>query len=174
MLPGTTWQALSVRLTCSPRLRCARDRADRDFAQPLTFDDMARAAHPSKFHFARMFASTYGVTPHTYFGRRRIERGQGALARGEPHRAGDLLLVDESVGSFRTRSTIWLDAHIRVPRISGGNDGPPATPGCCIFMWTRPVSFSNPEVARASGRIACLHGHQPLAPGRVSCRAVQS
>jgi AraC-like DNA-binding protein len=33
-------------------LRRARDLIDRDFAEPLTLDSMAQAAHLSKFHFA--------------------------------------------------------------------------------------------------------------------------
>jgi AraC-like DNA-binding protein len=38
---------------------------DRDFAEPLTLDSMAQAAHLSKFHFARAFTEAYGETPRT-------------------------------------------------------------------------------------------------------------
>ncbi|HVB77444.1 MAG TPA: AraC family transcriptional regulator [Candidatus Nitrosotalea sp.] len=44
-------------------LRRARELSDREFAQPLTLDSMAQAAHLSKFHFARAFTRTYGGTP---------------------------------------------------------------------------------------------------------------
>src|SRR5438270_400329 len=57
-------------------LRRARDLTDRDFAQPLTLDSMAQAAHLSKFHFARAFTKAYGETPRTYLTRRRIERAK--------------------------------------------------------------------------------------------------
>ncbi len=50
-------------------LRRARDLTDRDFAQPLTLDSMAQAAHLSKFHFARAFTKAYGETPRTYLTR---------------------------------------------------------------------------------------------------------
>jgi len=60
-------------------LRRARDLTDRDFAQPLTLDSMAQAAHLSKFHFARAFTKAYGETPRTYLTRRRIERAKDLL-----------------------------------------------------------------------------------------------
>src|SRR5690349_22447012 len=85
-------------------LRRARDLTDRDFAQPLTLDAMARAAHLSKFHFARAFTKTYGETPRMYLTRRRIERAKDLL------RAANLTITEicflvgfESLGSFSSR-----------------------------------------------------------------------
>ena len=82
-------------------LRRARDLTDRDFAQPLTLDSMAQAAHLSKFHFARAFTKAYGETPRTYLTRRRIERAKDLL------RAANLTITEicflvgfESLGSF--------------------------------------------------------------------------
>jgi len=85
-------------------LRRARDLTDRDFARPLTLDSMAKAAHLSKFHFARAFTKAYGETPRTYLTRRRIERAKDLL------RAANLTITEicflvgfESVGSFSSR-----------------------------------------------------------------------
>lgn len=54
-------------------LRAARDRVDRDYADPLDLDQLAAAAGVSKYHFLWCFASTYGVTPARYLAERRID-----------------------------------------------------------------------------------------------------
>src|SRR5437899_7559755 len=90
-------------------LRRARDLTDRDFAQPLTLDSMAQAAHLSKFHFARAFAKAYGETPRTYLTRRRIERAKDLL------RAANLTITEicflvgfeRSAPSARASTTSW-------------------------------------------------------------------
>jgi AraC-like DNA-binding protein len=64
-----------------PALRRARDLIDRDYAEPLDLDAMARTAGYSKYHFARSFAAAYGETPAAYLTRRRIERAK-TLLRG--------------------------------------------------------------------------------------------
>jgi AraC-like DNA-binding protein len=46
-----------------PTLRRARDLIDREYAEPLDLDAMAREAGYSRFHFARAFAMAYGETP---------------------------------------------------------------------------------------------------------------
>lgn len=60
-------------------LRRARDRADREYAEPLDLDALAASAGVSKFHFLRCFAATYGKTPAVYPTERRIERAQDLL-----------------------------------------------------------------------------------------------
>jgi AraC-like DNA-binding protein len=130
-------------------LRRARDKADRDFAQPLTLDEMARAAHLSKFHFARLFAATYGETPRSYLTRRRIERAKDML------RAANLTVTEicflvgfESLGSFSTRFRELVGCSpsaYREAAVAAG--GPPSIPGCFVLMWTRPSQLSNREEA---------------------------
>lgn len=61
------------------RLRRARELIDRRFAEPLDIDAMARAAAFSRFHFARKFRGTFGVTPHQYLTERRIRHAQKLL-----------------------------------------------------------------------------------------------
>ena len=60
-------------------IRRARDLMDRDYAEPLDLDAMAREAGYSRFHFARGFAEAYGETPRAYLTRRRIERAKALL-----------------------------------------------------------------------------------------------
>jgi len=56
-----------------PALRRARDLIDRDYAEPLDLDALAREAGYSRFHFARTFRAAYGDTPGRYLTRRRVE-----------------------------------------------------------------------------------------------------
>jgi AraC-like DNA-binding protein len=129
-------------------LRRARDLTDRDFAQPLTLDSMARAAHLSKFHFARAFAKAYGETPRTYLTRRRIERAKDLL------RAANLTITEicflvgfESAGSFSSRFRDLVGMSPTEYRSASA--GAPPIPGCFVLMWTRPgiAKVSNPEEA---------------------------
>ena len=62
-------------------LRLARDRMDREFAQPLTVAALAATAAMSPSHFSRRFLAVYGETPYAYLMTRRIER---AKARAWP------------------------------------------------------------------------------------------
>src|SRR5680860_1232570 len=85
-------------------LRRARDHVDRNYAEPLDLEAMARAAGLSKYHFHRLFAATYGVTPAAYVSQRRVERAQDLL------RATNLTVTEvchavgfTSLGSFSSR-----------------------------------------------------------------------
>jgi AraC-like DNA-binding protein len=62
-----------------PALRRARDLIDRDYAEPLDLDIMAREAGYSRFHFARALNAAYGESPRAYLTRRRIERAKTLL-----------------------------------------------------------------------------------------------
>jgi AraC-like DNA-binding protein len=123
-----------------PALRRARDLIDRDYAEPLDLDAMAREAGYSRFHFARAFRVAYGETPHTYLTRRRIERAKALLRTANLSVTEICFLVGfESLGSFSTRfrelagrspSEYRDDAVARA--------GVPPIPGCIVLMWTRP------------------------------------
>lgn len=122
-------------------LRRARDLTDRDFAQPLTLEAMAREANLSKFHFARSFAATYGETPRAYLTRRRIERAKDLL-RGANLTVTEICYVVgfESLGSFSTRFRQLVGTSPSDYRQSAtASAGPPQIPGCFVLMWTRPV-----------------------------------
>jgi AraC-like DNA-binding protein len=89
------------------RLRRVRDRIDREYAQPLDVEALARGAHMSAGHLSRQFRLAYGESPYSYLMTRRIERAMALL------RSGDDLSVTEvcfevgcaSLGTFSTRFT---------------------------------------------------------------------
>ena len=132
-------------------LRRARDLADRDFAEPLTLEAMARAANLSKFHFARGFARAYGETPRAYLSRRRVERAKDLL------RAANLTVTEVcmvvgfgSLGAFSSRFKDLVGVSPSEYRRGVAAEGGPAPiPGCFVLMWTRPgLEDSNREEAR--------------------------
>ena len=55
-------------------LRRARDRIDRDYADPIDIPALAAGAGYSREHFIRAFRAAYGETPGRYRTRRRVER----------------------------------------------------------------------------------------------------
>jgi AraC-like DNA-binding protein len=121
-------------------LRRARDLIDRDYAEPLDLDAMARAAGYSRFHFARGFAEAYGETPRSYLTRRRIERAKTLLRSANLSVTEICLLVGfSSLGSFSARfrqlvgrsPTEYRDETV-------AEAGVPPIPGCVVLMWTRP------------------------------------
>ena len=48
------------------RLRRVRDRMDREYAQPLDVEVLARGAHMSAGHLSREFQLAYGESPYPY------------------------------------------------------------------------------------------------------------
>ena len=88
----------------SRHLLRARDLADRRYAEPLTVDDLARAAGWSRAHFSREFARAFGEPPHRYLLTRRLERA-AALLRDTDRPVTEVCHAVglSSVGSFTTR-----------------------------------------------------------------------
>jgi AraC-like DNA-binding protein len=116
-------------------LRRARDLADRDYAEPLDVERLARAAGVSKYHFIRCFAATYAWTPAAYVTERRIERAQDLL------RATNLTVTEvcfrvgySSLGSFSTRFRQLVGVSPSAYQASFAEIGAPRIPGCYIFM----------------------------------------
>jgi AraC-like DNA-binding protein len=64
------------------RLRRVRDRMDREYAQPLDVEALARDAHLSAGHLSRQFRLAYGESPYGYLMTRRTERAMALLCRG--------------------------------------------------------------------------------------------
>ncbi len=72
-------------------LRRARDRIDRDYADPIDIPALAAAAGYSREHFIRAFRAAYGETPERYRTRRRVERACELLRGDHARRLGQLV-----------------------------------------------------------------------------------
>ena len=87
-------------------LRRVRDRIDREYAQPLDVEALARHAHMSAGHFSRQFRMAYGESPYSYLMTRRVERAMALLRRGELSVTEVCFEVGfSSLGTFSTRFT---------------------------------------------------------------------
>jgi AraC-like DNA-binding protein len=87
-------------------LRRVRDRIDREYAQPLDVEALARDAHMSPGHFSRAFRLAFGESPYSYLMTRRIERAMALLRRGDLSVTEVCFEVGcSSLGTFSTRFT---------------------------------------------------------------------
>ena len=129
-------------------LRRARDRMDRDYAQPLDVPALARAALMSPGHFSRSFRAAFGETPYGYLMTRRVERAKALLRRGDLSVTEVCFAVGcSSLGSFSSRFTELVGESPSSYRARDHGDGA-AIPACFAKITTRPVR--NPD-----------SGHQP-------------
>jgi AraC-like DNA-binding protein len=141
--------ATAPRLRDLALLRRVRDRIDREYAQPLDVEALARGVNMSAGHLSRQFRIAYGESPYSYLMTRRIERAMALLRRG------DLSVTDvcfavgcSSLGTFTTRFT----ELVGVPPGTYRRDARRATagmPACVAKQVTRPIRIRE---ARASGR----------------------
>ncbi|MFG2002248.1 helix-turn-helix domain-containing protein [Spirillospora sp. NPDC048911] len=81
----------------------AKDLADARYFEPLTVDDLARAAGLSRGHFSAEFRRAFGETPHAYLLTRRLERA-AAMLRTTDRSVADICVGVglQSIGSFTT------------------------------------------------------------------------
>lgn len=104
------------RLSDLTRLRRVRDRIDRDYAQPLDVEALARGADVPAGHLSREFRLAYGTSPYAYLMARRIERAAVLLLhQGGPGVAEACRAVGcPSLGVFRTRFTelVGVPPHV--------------------------------------------------------------
>ncbi|WP_345702090.1 helix-turn-helix transcriptional regulator [Kitasatospora terrestris] len=131
------------------RLRRARDRMDRDYAEPLDVPALARVALMSAGHFSRSFRAAFGETPYSYLMTRRIERAKALLRRGDLSVTEVCMAVGcTSLGSFSTRFTELVGESPSAYRARDHRHSA-AIPACIVKLHTRPVR--NGE-AKAAGR----------------------
>ena len=127
------------RLSDLARLRRVRDRIDRDYAQPLDVEALARDAHMSAGHFSREFKLAYGESPYSYLMTRRIERAMALLRRGELSVTEVCFEVGcSSLGTFSTRFT----ELVGMPPSAYRRDAARATagmPSCVAKQVTKPI-----------------------------------
>jgi AraC-like DNA-binding protein len=87
-------------------LRRVKDRMDREYAQPLDVEALARGVHMSGGHLSRQFRLAYGEPPYAYLMTRRIERAMALLRRGDLGVTEVCFAVGfSSLGTFSTRFT---------------------------------------------------------------------
>ena len=133
------------------RLRKARDRIDREYAEPLDVDSLARTALMSSGHFSRSFRAAYGETPYGYLMTRRIERAKALLRRGDLNVTEVCLAVGAtSLGSFSSRFTELVGmspsaykASVQPQVDDAALDGIP----CVAKVVTRPVRIREAAAA---------------------------
>ena len=102
----TSRPAAAQHLRDLAQLRCVRDRIDREYAQPLDVEALARGAHMSAEHRSRDFKLAYGESPFSYLMTRRIERAMTLLRRDDQSVTEVCLAVScSSLGTFSTRFT---------------------------------------------------------------------
>ena len=102
----TSRPAAAQHLRDLARLRRVRDRIDREYAQPLNVEALARGAHMSAGHFSREFRLAYGESPYAYLMTRRIERAMALLRRGDLSVTEVCFAVGcASLGTFSSRFT---------------------------------------------------------------------
>src|SRR3954470_24099788 len=96
--------ASDARLKELKLLRRVRDRIDRDYAQPLDVEALARGVHLSAGHLSRAFRAAFGESPYSYLMTRRIERAMTLLRRGDMSVTDVCFEVGcTSLGTFSTR-----------------------------------------------------------------------
>jgi AraC-like DNA-binding protein len=133
-------------------LRRVRDRIDREYAQPLDVEALARGVNVSAGHLSRQFRIAYGESPYSYLMTRRIERAMALVRRGD-------LSVTEvcfevgcaSLGTFSTRFT----ELVGMPPSTYKREAARATAGmppCVAKQVTRPIrnreaSVGEPQLA---------------------------
>ena len=131
-------------------LRRVRDRIDREYAQPLDVEALARDAHMSAGHLSREFRRAYGESPYSYLMTRRIERAMALLRRGD-------LSVTEvcfevgcaSLGTFSTR----FSELVGMPPSAYRRDAAGATagmPACVAKQVTKPIRNREAQVTQRS------------------------
>ena len=121
------------------RLRRVRDRIDREYAQPLDVEALARGAHMSAGHLSRQFRLAYGESPYSYLMTRRIERAMALLRRGDLSVTEVCFAVGcSSLGTFSSR----FAELVGVPPSVYRREETGATAGmapCVAKQVTRPV-----------------------------------
>ncbi|GAB1691778.1 helix-turn-helix transcriptional regulator [Krasilnikovia sp. M28-CT-15] len=140
------------RLRDLARLRRVRDRIDRDYAQPLDVEALARGANMSAGHLSREFRRAYGESPYSYLMTRRIERAMALLRRGDLSVTEVCFAVGcASLGTFSTRFTELVGMPPSTYRAQAVH-GDAGLPACVAKQVTRPIR--NQEAAATRPQLA--------------------
>jgi AraC-like DNA-binding protein len=135
----TSSPASEQRLRDLAILRRVRDRIDREYAQPLDVEALARGAHMSAGHLSREFRLAYGESPYGYVMTRRIERAMALLRRGDLTVTQVCFEVGcSSLGTFSTRFTELVGMPPSAYRREMAQPRP-EMPSCVSKQVTRPI-----------------------------------
>ncbi|MCW4458688.1 helix-turn-helix transcriptional regulator [Microbacterium sp. MPKO10] len=119
-------------------LRRVRDRIDREFAQPLDVEALARGIHVSSGHLSRQFTLAYGESPYSYLMTRRVERAMALLRRGDVSVTDACFAVGfSSLGTFSTRFTELVGMSPREFRKRA--ERREGVPACIVKQVSRPI-----------------------------------
>jgi transcriptional regulator GlxA family with amidase domain len=119
-------------------LRRVRDRMDRDYAEPLDVESLARGVHLSAGHLSREFKRAFGESPYSYLMTRRIERAMALLRRGDLSVTEVCFAVGcSSLGTFSTRFTELVGVPPSTYRSAAA--GTAGMPSCIAKQVTRPI-----------------------------------
>jgi AraC-like DNA-binding protein len=128
------------------RLCRARDLLREVRESPLSIEKVAREIRISPFHFIRQFEAVFGLTPHQFRIRARLDRARRSLALG--HSVTDVCMEVgfSSLGSFSDLFTRRVGAtpsayQRRVRAMQAPGTLPPELiPGCLSLMAALPSS----------------------------------
>ena len=135
----TSTPAEAQRLRDLKLLRRVRDRMDREYAQPLDVEALARGVNMSAGHLSRQFKLAYGESPYSYLMTRRIERAMALLRRGDMSVTEVCFAVGcSSLGTFSTRFTelVGMPPSTYRQQTAGVTEG---IPSCVEKQVTRPI-----------------------------------
>ena len=147
-VPSTA--AASQHLRDLALLRRVRDRIDREYAQPLDVEALARGVNMSAGHLSRQFRLAYGESPYAYLMTRRIERAMALLRRGDLNVTEVCFEVGcSSLGTFSSRFTELVGVPPSVYRREAAR-ATAGMPPCVAKQVTRPIRNQEaPMAARA-------------------------
>ena len=131
-------------------LRRVKDRIDREYAQPLDVEALARGVHLSAGHLSREFKKAFGESPYSYLMTRRIERAMRLLRLGEMSVTEVCFAVGcQSLGTFSTRFSELVGVSPSVYRQQAADDLA-GVPSCVVKQVSRPVRNQEARSAGAS------------------------
>ena len=131
-------------------LRRVRDRIDREYAQPLDVEALARGVHMSAWHLSRRFRLAYGESPYSYLMTRRIERAMALLRRGDLSVTEVCFEVGcSSLGTFSTRFTELVGESPSSYR-RHATRAMAGIPPCIVKQVTRPIRNREAQPASRS------------------------
>jgi AraC-like DNA-binding protein len=155
----TSTSASEQHLRDLTRLRRVRDRIDREYAQPLDVEALARGAHMSAGHLSREFKLAYGESPYGYLMTRRIERAMALLRRGDLSVTEVCFAVGcSSLGTFSTRFTELVGIPPSTYRRQAARETA-GIPSCVAKQVSKPIR--NREAPAVEPQLASLSWTSP-------------